>query len=163
VLVFPVGDLIGHPGLQRRVEGSMPLRLALGESVVAGEAKVGADLEAIPDGILVRLKVRVPARHRCVRCLREWTGEVSGEAVELFARHPRGDQPGIAGDLSIDLGPWVRDEVSLGLPADPLCRPDCRGLCPTCGADLNMAPCGGHGEEPASPFAALKRLFEVET
>ena len=41
----------------------------------------------------------------------------------------------------IDLEPMVHDAVLLELPQAPLCRPDCRGLCPTCGADLNAQSC----------------------
>ena len=40
-------------------------------------------------------------------------------------------------DDTIDLGPLVRDAIVLELPSAPLCRPDCRGLCPHCGADRN--------------------------
>ena len=42
----------------------------------------------------------------------------------------------------IDLAPMVREDVLLGVPDAPLCRDDCPGLCPTCGADLADGPCG---------------------
>jgi uncharacterized protein len=42
----------------------------------------------------------------------------------------------------IDLGPMVREEVLLAIPDAPLCRPDCPGLCPSCGAELADGPCG---------------------
>ena len=41
----------------------------------------------------------------------------------------------------LDLRPLVRDALLLELPVAPLCRDDCRGLCPRCGADLNSGPC----------------------
>ncbi len=162
-LRFPVGDLIGRPGQHRRVEGRLPLQLKVGESKVADDALVTARLEAVSDGILVNAKAQTVVDHQCARCLQEWSAVTEVEVVELFARRAGEDQPGIAPDLSIDLGPLVRDEVSLSLPADPLCRPDCAGLCAICGADLNMAPCAGHDDDPASPFAALRQLFEAET
>jgi uncharacterized protein len=42
---------------------------------------------------------------------------------------------------SIDLAPLVRDAIHLAVPIAPVCTPECRGLCPTCGADLNLGPC----------------------
>ena len=45
-------------------------------------------------------------------------------------------------DDVIDLAPLVRDSVVLELPGAPLCREDCAGLCPQCGANLNEGPCG---------------------
>jgi uncharacterized protein len=59
-----------------------------------------------------------------------------------------------------DLNGPAKDELALGLPMAPLCRPDCRGLCPICGNDLNEDPCEGHGDDSESPFAALKDLFD---
>jgi uncharacterized protein len=46
---------------------------------------------------------------------------------------------------TIDLDPVVREQVLLALPVSVLCREDCRGLCPTCGEDLNEKDCG-HGK-----------------
>lgn len=47
---------------------------------------------------------------------------------------------------TIDLDPIVREQVLLALPVTVLCREDCRGLCPTCGQDLNEKDCG-HSEK----------------
>ena len=44
-------------------------------------------------------------------------------------------------DLVVPLDPLVEEQVQLELPLKALCREDCRGLCPTCGADRNLAPC----------------------
>jgi len=44
-------------------------------------------------------------------------------------------------DDTIDLGQLVREQIYLTLPMKPLCRPDCRGLCPICGNNRNLAPC----------------------
>jgi uncharacterized protein len=65
----------------------------------------------------------------------------------------------------IDLVGLVREVVALALPFQPLCRADCRGLCPRCGVDRNVEACGCAGEtrrddptRPTSPFAALEVL-----
>lgn len=58
----------------------------------------------------------------------------------------------------IELGAWLREVVALALPVKPLCREDCRGLCPRCGADRNREDCGCEETRPNSPFAALAAL-----
>jgi len=58
----------------------------------------------------------------------------------------------------IDLGGLARELVALAPPVQPLCREQCRGLCPRCGADRNIERCACEEERPASPFAALAAL-----
>lgn len=60
--------------------------------------------------------------------------------------------------LEIDLAEVVREELILNVPAWPLCRPDCRGLCPQCGLDLNETSCTCTREESDSRWAALRAL-----
>jgi uncharacterized protein len=58
----------------------------------------------------------------------------------------------------LDLSAWARDALALALPEKILCRPDCAGLCPVCGKDLNEEP-HTHDEERADPrWAALAEL-----
>ncbi len=42
---------------------------------------------------------------------------------------------------TVDVTPDIREDILLALPAYPVCRPDCQGLCPTCGKNLNEGPC----------------------
>jgi len=58
----------------------------------------------------------------------------------------------------IDLGGYLREVVALALPVQPLCREDCKGLCPRCGADRNREACGCEETKPSSPFAVLAAL-----
>lgn len=58
----------------------------------------------------------------------------------------------------IDLEPFCRELLLLALPVQPLCREDCRGLCPHCGADRNTAPCECVEPVAVSPFAVLAEL-----
>jgi uncharacterized protein len=63
----------------------------------------------------------------------------------------------------IDLGGFFKEGIALLLPVQPLCREDCRGLCPRCGADRNVAPCACAEASPGSPFAALRGLRDQMT
>jgi len=58
----------------------------------------------------------------------------------------------------LHLGAFFRELVALALPVQPLCREDCRGLCPRCGTDLNLEVCSCQETSRESPFAALEVL-----
>jgi uncharacterized protein len=58
----------------------------------------------------------------------------------------------------IDLGPCFRELLALALPVQPLCREECRGLCPRCGVDWNVESCGCSQAQETSPFAVLGKL-----
>lgn len=58
----------------------------------------------------------------------------------------------------IDLREAIRDHLGSAVPIQPLCRPDCAGLCPRCGKDLNEGPCHCPSEAGDSRWAALARL-----
>jgi Predicted metal-binding, possibly nucleic acid-binding protein len=58
----------------------------------------------------------------------------------------------------LDLSAWARDAVALALPEQILCRPDCAGLCPLCGKDLNAEPHTHDEEQADSRWAALAEL-----
>ena len=60
----------------------------------------------------------------------------------------------------VDLGEALREYALLELPMQPLCRPDCKGLCPVCGADLNAGDCGCKSDEDDDRFAVLKSLLK---
>jgi uncharacterized protein len=62
----------------------------------------------------------------------------------------------------LDLGEVMREQILLGLPLKPLCREDCRGLCPGCGKNRNAGPCGCTPEEEPgdSRLEPLRRLID---
>jgi len=85
----------------------------------------------------------------CRRCLVEVQSTIAGETHLLFAESETGDDddpdvfPLIVGrnGSEVDLRPALREQWLLEVPAFVLCRPDCKGLCPTCGANLNQGEC----------------------
>lgn len=162
-LRFLVTDLVGRSGFHRDVTAEAPVAISLAQAHVEGLAEVSARLEAVSQGVLARVTAGAVARVVCIRCLLEWELPVTVEVTQLYQHEP--DEDGYrleAGDW-LDLEPLVHDELSLALPTAPLCQEDCKGLCPTCGTDLNIHPCAGHGDEPDSPFAALKQLFDPQS
>jgi uncharacterized protein len=162
--VVNVSDLVARPGSQRRVHVSGPGGFGVELSRLAPGRRVDAELlfESLLEGVLVTGEVSFVMRHTCNRCLREWEERGLVPVIQLYGPEP--DEDGYRlepGDL-IDLEQLFRDEITLSFPLAPVCRSECRGLCPTCGIDLNEAPRHQHEEEPDSPFAVLGQLFEHE-
>ena len=96
----------------------------------------------------------------CYRCLADAVVELPVSAREYQATNPDSDElrtPYLADD-TLDLAAWSHDAIALDLPDQILCRPDCAGLCPVCGKDLNVEP-HTHEEEQRDPrWAALEQL-----
>ena len=61
-------------------------------------------------------------------------------------------------DMHIDLAQLLREYALLEVPISPLHSPDCKGLCPVCGQDLNIRDCGHRQDEDDSPFVKPKDL-----
>lgn len=158
-LTVPVGDLIGSPGKERPFAGTRPVSLRLGDTMIDDEMTVSGRVVGLIDAVKAEFEVSATAHHVCVRCLTEWDAQVSVDAEQYFRRLPDDDGYGIV-DNQVDLSGPAQDELALALPSAPLCRDECKGLCPICGTDLNSDPCGGHGDDSDSPFAALKDLFD---
>jgi uncharacterized protein len=68
------------------------------------------------------------------------------------------DAPLIDENHVLDLTDVVRQSAQVGMEMHPLCRPDCKGLCSECGANLNDEPDHSHAVLDESPFAALRQL-----
>lgn len=77
--------------------------------------------------------VQVPVAHDVNIFLAEEGDETAEEDPDVYRVDPRANE--------IDLRPAVREEWVVTAPAFVLCREDCKGLCPNCGADLNAGPC----------------------
>jgi uncharacterized protein len=104
------------------------------------------------EGYALRLRTASTLRGPCMRCLDD-----AALTVEVDAREV--DQPGGGDELSspyvvdevLDVAAWARDAFVLALPQQVLCRPDCAGLCPVCGENLNTAGPDHHHERPRDP------------
>ncbi|MGD2059463.1 MAG: DUF177 domain-containing protein [Acidimicrobiia bacterium] len=158
-LIVDVEGLVGHPESERDFSGARSVSLHLGDTTVEGPMAVDGVVRGTVDGVIADFTVSASAHFACVRCLAEWDGDLTVDGTQHFTRVPDEDGYAIV-ERRIDLAGPATDELALAMPAAPLCRPDCRGLCPICGSDLNSDPCDGHGEESDSPFAVLKDLFD---
>ncbi len=158
-LLVPVGDLIGSPGKTRSFAGEVAVRLRLGETTVNGPLRIVGAVHGLLDAVRAEFESVADVHMTCTRCLTEWDEKLSVAGRQYFGLAADEDGYAISGG-QIDIAPPARDEFALALPGAPLCRPDCLGLCPTCGTDLNSEPCDGHWDDADSPFAVLKDLFD---
>ena len=124
------------------------------------------------DGILVTGIVRAAVSGECDRCLDPAHFEVAGEIEEYYLFEEPDDPDAyedgfelVGEDRIIHLSAPLSDAIVMDTPFVVLCKPDCKGLCPTCGANLNheTCDCADRAEETwaasdENPFAALKNL-----
>jgi uncharacterized protein len=136
-----------------------------GERYLPVPEKVEAQLSVTraSTGTVFALAFAVRLHGPCVRCLADAVLDVPIRAGEYQATSPGDSEelrtPYLADDV-LDLSAWGRDALALALPEQILCRPDCAGLCPVCGRDLNLEP-HEHQEVETDPrWAALESLRE---
>lgn len=114
-------------------------------------------------GTVLELSLDVLLEGPCFRCLEAAELPLSLRLREYEAARPEGDelQTEYLDDDRLDLSAWVHDAIALSLPDKILCRPDCAGLCPVCGKDLNAEP-HEHVEERTDPRWEKLRELQKE-
>jgi uncharacterized protein len=150
-----------------------PVEIELEPLVLAGQAyeprpnPAPAELTVTraSSGTVLELGFDVSLEGPCFRCLTDAELPLSLRLREYEDAKPESDddlQTEYLDDDRLDLSAWARDAIALALPDQILCRPDCAGLCPVCGKDLNAEP-HEHTEESADPrWAALESLRETD-
>jgi len=145
-----------------------------GEVDFASPVDITLELLAERDSIRVRGRLSFEANLTCSRCTEIYSQHIESQfnlayshqiptelnrsednEIELTA-----EQIGVIyfnGD-EIDFRDGIQEQLVLSLPFKPLCTPACKGLCPGCGADLNLENCRCKSKNKDGPFAALKKL-----
>jgi uncharacterized protein len=164
---FNLSSLKLRSGEEHREEKEIelePLEFG-GERYLPIPAKVAAELAVTraSTGTVFELRFLGRLHGPCYRCLTETVLEVPVDAREYQANNPGGvDELSTEYllDDNLDLSAWARDAIVLGLPEKILCRPDCAGLCPECGRDLNLEPHEHVKDTEDSRWAPLAKLRE---
>ena len=121
------------------------------------------DIGRTPQGLVVQGTFEGDTQLECVRCLREFTYPLDWQFTELYAFNKKSvSETGLLlpEDAHIDLAPLLREYAILEIPINPLHDPNCKGLCPVCGQDLNVRDCGHRPDTSDSPFAQIKDLLD---
>jgi len=167
VTTFNLRRLRLRSGEQFRDEVEVELEpLVLGgQEYAPAPALVPAELAVTKasSGTVFELSFRARLEGPCFRCLADTALELPIQAREYQATQPGDDEdlrtPYLHDDV-LELSAWARDALALELPDKILHDPDCAGLCPECGKDLNVEP-HTHEEPKGDPrWAALESLRE---
>jgi uncharacterized protein len=159
-----------RPGSMRKDSHTVPAPADLGVEMVGvpegTDIELDLRLEAVMEGVLVSGTARAPLSGECARCLDPLTSTIEVDFQELYVyddtrsgESAEDDERRLEGDL-IDLEPVVRDAMVLALPLSPLCRLDCPGLCPDCGARLADAEPDHHHDAVDPRWAALQGMLD---
>jgi DUF177 domain-containing protein len=162
--IFNVGRLGLSSGEGRSLDLAVPVDAfdfgGQRYEVEGGGVDARLDVSHTVRGYAFRLRFDAGLEGPCVRCL-----EIADQSVEVDAREI--DQPGGGEELSspyfdetaeLDLRSWARDALALALPTQLTCGPDCAGLCPRCGANLNEDPDHAHEAEPDPRWSKLSEI-----
>ena len=115
-------------------------------------------------GVWVSAEMSTDARCACSRCLKEFSQriEVAFEEEAFHANDgPSGEQveaPTIDDQRILDLTETLEQYIYLAVPVKPICRKDCQGICPQCGADLNETTCICDHDERDSRWAKMLKM-----
>jgi uncharacterized protein len=139
-----------------------------------GPVTVSYDLNHTFGKVYAKIQAQAVVHLDCSRCLKAFDQAVSSnflvqfeekpERLTMTGADPDDPEPSVAFlvDGELHLGEEIRQELELQVPLRPLCKPNCAGLCPRCGADLNNGPCGCDLTPQNSPFAKLKGLIKED-
>jgi DUF177 domain-containing protein len=147
---------------RERVEIELEPLVLAGQTYELRPNPAPADLSVTraSSGTVLELVIDVTLEGPCFRCLVAAQLPLSLRLREYQAANPESDEmrTEYLDDDRLDLSAWAHDAIALALPDKILCRPDCAGLCPVCGTDLNAEP-HEHAEETMDPrWAKLSEL-----
>ena len=177
MLSYNVATLLrSAPGTEKRYTIE-PIELPMYEDIqlaapIAGEVR----LSHTGRSILARASLSTAIEGACSRCLTPVVSPISVEieeealpSIDIDTGQPVDDsqEPDalrLDDHHELDLDAPIREAISLAEPIALLCRPDCRGLCPVCGTDLNAVSEHGHDNESIDPrLAALAEWRDAKT
>jgi len=171
-LKFNVAQLLREEVGARRnytfAENALPLDDELALRKLEGKVR----FTRTPTGVLVDVDAHGVVEMPCIRCLTptqqlvelhfrdEFHSKIEVTTGAPLPAPPDEDPFFIDESHLVDLGEALREYALLELPTKPLCKPDCKGLCPSCGADLNAGDCGCITDEGDDRFDVLKSLLK---
>ena len=139
------------------------------------ECKLDSNLLPYPNAKLVKVELNLMAQFQkpnvwvsgeivchidgfCDRCLTKVRDAIAIDFDQIFYKDSSDDEDAyVYTDSKLDITKAISDEIALGLPTNLLCSPDCKGLCPKCGANLNEQQCNCDTARD-NAFSILKNL-----
>ncbi len=155
-------------------EGRKELKFVLNK----GDFSLGRKEPVIEDGMAISLiltkergntivaqgEINGDIRLKCGRCLKEYNQAVDTSFTAVyksageFTKEDSESETRMYENNEIDFSEIIAESIILEKPMKPLCGPNCRGLCPVCGKNLNMGQCGCEREINITPFDELDKI-----
>lgn len=182
-LIYNMSQLLKEPVGSTRKLSLETSQLALDEPsddvalngtvLKANDVQGGVKVTRLQDGVLVQGDVDARVTVECSRCLTEFALPVEGTLEEQFlptvdvytgfpVERPSLEEYDLAFQIDanhlMDLGEPVRQALLVAMPMKPLCREDCAGICPVCGANRNEIDCGHAEESEDTRWSGLREL-----
>ncbi len=161
VLKTNVGFLLSAPsGTHQDSRLDIPVAVRVDSDLIVNSISGPLRMTRSKEGILVQANLTISVDNECSRCLDTVMQTVELEIEELFA-YPASDisEFSVGDDANLDLAPLLRAEVLIEMLHPMLCSEDCRGLCPSCGANRNREACQCAQDEIDPRLAVLKKLL----
>ena len=164
-LRFNVGYIIHEtPGYAKDISFEFPF-YELDEDLTAKDFKGEVLFTRTQKGILLEARLWAVIPTECTRCLDATLTDVESRFTELYAFDHRTETESgliVPEDGYIDITDLAREYMLLDTPTTPLCKPDCAGLCPICGENLNYGTCDCKTDAIDPRMAKLKDLLDDE-
>ncbi len=139
------------------------LEIKADELAVIGTVRAEGCISNAGDVLLLEAELSAQVRRTCGRCLKEFTAVTKADVLEKFypasAENIEKDAFVYDSDV-VDITEPLRESLLLAEPIQALCKEDCKGLCPVCGADLNNGDCGCDRFSVDPRLAALKQFIK---
>ena len=133
-----------------------------GEKPFAHPVRVSGAVRNMADALLLEGTAETTLELACDRCLKPFSQELTLPVSTLLAEEledEENDEIVLLEQDKVDVGELARTAFILGMDTKTLCSEDCKGLCPRCGADLNLGPCSCKKEQDPR-LAVLAKLLE---
>lgn len=141
---------------------SLPEMTVQGDPVAFTDVCLDGECTGTGESVSFTGKVRCKVRTRCARCLSPVCFPMEAPLDALFTRAENAGDPDAypIDGFAADLADPAKDALLLELPMRILCRKNCKGLCPSCGVNLNEKNCScQEGGKRENPFSALSELL----
>ena len=154
--------LTGSKSFQLEAEPA-ELDITVADLPLKGNVRIVGAMSNAGDVLLLEARLSAVVQRTCSRCLRAFTAETAASVIEKY--YPVGSV-GVESDAYVyntdlvDITEPLRESLLLAEPLRVLCKEDCLGICPVCGADRNVRPCGCDTGTIDPRLAALKQFIK---
>ena len=163
-MLVDISRAFKDPGQSYPFEASAEIEplTVMDDPVRFSDVRLTGELVGTGEAVRVSSLVEADVESRCALCLEPVHMHLKTEIDALFARDPDPDDPDQypLDGYKIEVSDMAREALLLELPMRFLCSESCKGICPSCGANRNIAPCTcQEGGNRQNPFSALSELL----